>query len=58
MSAPKSGGRDGWDTRLVHSAQGYVARAWRTQRQRETIDQAERYSTFVRIMKRALPLAA
>jgi lipopolysaccharide export system protein LptC len=57
---PKTGsGNDRWDGRLVHSAQGYVARAWRHgDRQRETLDQAERYSTFVRVMKRALPLAA
>src|SRR4051812_42995719 len=58
MSAPKTGGRGGWDGRLAHSAPGYVPRPWRSQPQRETISQGRRQSTFVRIMKRALPLAA
>jgi lipopolysaccharide export system protein LptC len=58
MTAPRTGsGQEGWEGRLAHRA-GYVARAFRHERQRETLDQAERYSTFVRIMKRALPLAA
>lgn len=48
---------ESWDERLVHSAQGYVSRAWRVS-QRETLHQARRYSAFVRFMKRALPLAA
>jgi lipopolysaccharide export system protein LptC len=50
-------GSERWDDRLVHSAQGYVARAWRAS-QREALTQARRYSTFVKILKRALPLAA
>jgi lipopolysaccharide export system protein LptC len=50
-------GSERWDDRLVHSAQGYVTRAWRVS-QREALHQARRYSTFVRVLKRALPLAA
>jgi lipopolysaccharide export system protein LptC len=50
-------GSERWDDRLVHSAQGYVARAWRGS-QREALHQARRYSNFVRFLKRALPLAA
>jgi lipopolysaccharide export system protein LptC len=50
-------GSERWDDRLVHSAQGYVARAFRVS-QREALHQARRYSTIVRFLKRALPLAA
>lgn len=53
----RRGGEESWDERLVHTAQGYVARAWRMS-PRETLHQARRYSAFVRVMKRALPLAA
>jgi lipopolysaccharide export system protein LptC len=50
-------GSERWDDRLVHGAQGYVARAWRVS-QREALHQARRYSSFVKFLKRALPLAA
>ena len=54
MSPSKSGG-ERYD-RLVTGAQDYMTRAWGSQR--ESLHRAHRYSAFVRIMKRALPLAA
>lgn len=57
MSPVEPDGAERWDGGLVHSAQGYVARAW-DMAQRETLLSARRYSIFVRIMKRALPLTA
>lgn len=57
MSPPKSNGTVRWDERFAQSAQGYMSRA-RGESQRETLVKAHRYSAFVRVMKRALPLAA
>lgn len=54
MSPHKSNGAARWDERFTQS---YMSRS-RGQSQRETLVKAHRYSAFVRVMKRALPLAA
>jgi lipopolysaccharide export system protein LptC len=57
MTAPKGGTPQRAAGRMVADAQDYLRTTLRA-RQRDTLIQAERYSVFVRIMKRALPLAA
>jgi len=56
MTPPKSGAPQRVQARIA-DAQDYLRTALRA-RQRDTLIQAARYSVFVRIMKRALPLAA
>ena len=46
-----------WSERPMDNTPGAVVRNWRMT-PRETLHQARRYSAFVRIMKRVLPLAA
>ena len=58
MAAPSvSNARNGRERRPGNEAPSALVRNWRTS-PRETLHQAERYSAFVRVMKRALPLAA
>ncbi len=58
MAAPEAGGTEqSWEARLVSSARHYVPRSWRASTG-ESLAQAQRYGTFVKFMKRALPLAA
>ena len=57
MTAPEIGGERSWEARLVSSARHYVPRSWRASTG-ESLAQAQRYGTFVKIMKRVLPLAA
>ena len=57
MTPQETRGTESWEARLVSSARHYAPRVWRASTS-ESLAQAQRYGTFVKVMKRALPLAA